>query len=75
MHCQRVSYALRSTLSYGLDATHDLLEIGADVLRFSPVPGLEEAARVLLTIWDSLQLVEVSGYVGFSLNKILTHRG
>ncbi|KAL5525571.1 hypothetical protein ACEPAG_6907 [Sanghuangporus baumii] len=56
----QVSHALRSTLDYGLDATHDLLEISADVLRFAPIPGLEEAARVLLTIWDSLQLVETN---------------
>lgn len=46
-------------MSYGLDATHDLLEISADLVRFAPIPGLEEAARVLLTIWESLQLVEV----------------
>ncbi|THH10883.1 hypothetical protein EW145_g1036 [Phellinidium pouzarii] len=57
---ERVSYAIRSTLGYGLDAAHDLLEISADVLRFAPIPGLEEAARVLLTIWESLQLVETN---------------
>ena len=38
---------------------HDLLEVGADLVQFAPIPGLQEAARVLLTIWESLQLVEV----------------
>lgn len=54
-------------MSYGLDATHDLLEISADLVRFAPIPGLEEAARVLLTIWDSLQLVEVRVFFMLSL--------
>ena len=31
-----------------------------DLLRFAPIVGLEEAARTLLHIWDSLQLVDVS---------------
>ena len=55
-----MSYALKATLGYGLEAAHDVLEIGADVLQFVPIPALQEAARVLLTIWDALQLVEVS---------------
>lgn len=38
---------------------HDLLEVSTDVLRFAPIPGLEEAARTLLSIWDALQLVDV----------------
>ena len=46
-------------MDYSKEAAHDLLEVSADVLRFAPIPGLEEAARVLLTIWDALQLVEV----------------
>ena len=55
-----MSYALKATLGYGLEAAHSALEVGADVFQFVPVPGLQEAARVLLTIWDALQLVEVS---------------
>ena len=57
-----MSDALKSTLGYGLDVTHNALEIGADVLQFAPVPALQEAARVLLTIWQALELVEVSQY-------------
>jgi hypothetical protein len=64
MH-QTVAEAVKSTLGYGLEATHDALEVGADVFRFVPIPGLEEAARVLLTIWDALQLVEVSHSLPF----------
>ena len=39
---------------------HELLGVGVDFLRFAPIPALEEAARTLLNIWDSLQLVDVS---------------
>ncbi|KAI0730413.1 hypothetical protein C8Q76DRAFT_566962, partial [Earliella scabrosa] len=41
-------------------AAHELLEAGADVLKFAPVPGLEVAARALLNIWDAIQLVHVN---------------
>ena len=54
-----MNLALKSTLGYTLEATHELLDLGSDALRFAPIPGLAEAARVLVTIWDSLQLVEV----------------
>ncbi|KAH8112737.1 hypothetical protein DFH11DRAFT_1606815 [Phellopilus nigrolimitatus] len=57
---ERVYLAIRSTLGYSLDVAHDVLEISAEGLRFAPIPGLEEAARVLLTIWESLQLVETN---------------
>lgn len=56
---QSVARALASTLDVALDVTHEILLLGSDVLHFAPVPGLEEAARTLLSIWDSLQLVEV----------------
>ena len=44
----------------GLDLVHDTLEVAVDVLEFAPLVGLSEAARTLLTIWDAVQLVEVS---------------
>ena len=50
---------MREMASLGLDAVHDTLEVAVDVLEFAPVVGLAEAARVLLTIWDAVQLVEV----------------
>ena len=39
---------------------HEGLFIGVDLLRFSPIPGLEIAGAVLLNIWDALELVDVS---------------
>ena len=50
---------LDSSIHEYVDAQHELLDLGSDALRFAPIPGLAEAARVLVTIWDSLQLVEV----------------
>ncbi|KAL5486223.1 hypothetical protein ACEPAI_7268 [Sanghuangporus weigelae] len=57
---QRVSYALRSTLDFSLDATNDMPEIGSDALQFSTLPGLEDVARVLLAIWDALHLADTN---------------
>lgn len=51
--------AFTSIREYALPVAHDALEMGTELLRFAPVAGLAEAARVLLTIWDSLQFVEV----------------
>ena len=42
-----------------LDVTREVLEVGSEVLQFAPVAGLGEAARVLLSIWNAVQLVEV----------------
>ncbi|EKM52507.1 uncharacterized protein PHACADRAFT_211755 [Phanerochaete carnosa HHB-10118-sp] len=41
-----------------LAGAHEALEIGSEVLQFAPVVGLAEAARVLLNIWNAVQLVE-----------------
>ncbi|KAI0730418.1 hypothetical protein C8Q76DRAFT_612908, partial [Earliella scabrosa] len=57
---QRVSAAATSALGLATDVVHELLNIGADVLRFAPVPGLELAAIALLKVWDALQLVDVN---------------
>ncbi|KAJ7617179.1 hypothetical protein FB45DRAFT_756602 [Roridomyces roridus] len=40
--------------------THDLLEVGAEVLKFAPIPGLDIAATLLLNIWDSVQAVDIN---------------
>ena len=45
-----------------LDVTREVLEAGSEVLQFAPVAGLAEAARVLVNIWNAVQLVEVSSY-------------
>ena len=42
------------------EIAHELLEISTDLLRFAPIPGLEEPARTLLGIWDALKMVDVS---------------
>jgi abelson tyrosine-protein kinase 1 len=55
-----VSQAAIAVLGTAGDVTHELLAVSVDVLHFAPVIGLAEAARVLLNIWDSLQLVDVS---------------
>ena len=42
------------------DVTRTALIVGAEVLVFSPIPGLTGIAKVLLGIWDALLLVSVS---------------
>lgn len=51
---------MNATVDTALDVTHDILEVSVDLLEFVPVVGLEPAARTLLTIWDAVQLVDVS---------------
>ncbi|TFK45230.1 hypothetical protein OE88DRAFT_1640190 [Heliocybe sulcata] len=47
-------------LDLSLDGLHEVLKVGVEVLEFVPFPGLKEAARTLLEIWDSLQYVELN---------------
>ncbi|KAF5378466.1 hypothetical protein D9615_007020 [Tricholomella constricta] len=42
------------------DVAHNVLITSMDLLEFVPVLGLASAARVLLDIWDALQLVDMS---------------
>ena len=58
---------MHEAVDMGLEATHELLGISADVLQFAPVIGLAEAARVLVNIWDAVQTVDVR------LSCILVH--
>jgi hypothetical protein len=39
---------------------HEVLFTGVDLLQFAPVPGLDVASNILLSIWDAVELVEVS---------------
>jgi hypothetical protein len=39
---------------------HEVLFTGVDLLQFAPVPGLDIAGKILLGIWDAVELVEVS---------------
>ena len=52
---------------------HELLELSTDLLRFAPIPGLEEAARTLLGIWDALKMVDVS-HLRHVCVSIIPHR-
>ncbi|KAI0820557.1 hypothetical protein BC628DRAFT_1397178 [Trametes gibbosa] len=57
---ERVAEAAANVLGITAQVVHELLEVSTDVLRFAPIPGLEEAARTLLNIWDALQLVDIN---------------
>ena len=48
-----------SILGTAADIPHEIILMGADGLRYAPIPGLEVAATSLITIWDALQLVDV----------------
>ncbi|KDQ11798.1 hypothetical protein BOTBODRAFT_35049 [Botryobasidium botryosum FD-172 SS1] len=39
---------------------HDALSVGVDVIGLAPIPGLEPAVRMLLSIWDVVDLVETN---------------
>jgi abelson tyrosine-protein kinase 1 len=55
-----VAAAAKAILGPSLDIAHELLAASVDVLQFAPVAGLSQAAKVLLNIWDSVALVDVS---------------
>ncbi|KAH7882529.1 hypothetical protein F5I97DRAFT_1816649, partial [Phlebopus sp. FC_14] len=40
----------------------ETLAVSADVLKFAPCPGLEEAARTLLGIWEACEHIETNKY-------------
>ena len=39
---------------------HEVLFTGVDLLQYVPVPALNVAGNILLSIWDAVELVEVS---------------
>ncbi|KAK7055315.1 kinase domain-containing protein [Favolaschia claudopus] len=57
---QHVSEALSRLLPAAEIVAHDLLELSVDVLKFAPIPGLEVAASLLLSIWDNVQGVDMN---------------
>lgn len=57
---ERVAEVLKKILPPTLLVAHDLLEVGASVAKFVPVPGLELAASLLLSIWDGVQGVDMN---------------
>ncbi|KAF8060214.1 hypothetical protein FPV67DRAFT_1513824 [Lyophyllum atratum] len=57
---QRVAQAAVSILGTAAGVTHEVMSTAVDLLEFAPVPGLASAARVLLNIWDALELVDTN---------------
>lgn len=57
---QKVIQALRGRKSVVIDGTRLALEISSELLGLAPVPGLQEAAKTLLGIWDAVNKIEVS---------------
>ncbi len=55
-----MSQAVARILGNSGDIAHELLELTVDLLKFSPVVGLDTVAKALLDVWDALQLVNVS---------------
>lgn len=53
-------------LGNALDVGFDLLSVTVDLLELVPVPGLAAAAKTLLTIWESVQQVDVGFLFLFS---------
>ncbi|KAJ6608484.1 hypothetical protein B0H10DRAFT_1815704, partial [Mycena sp. CBHHK59/15] len=56
----RVGQALSKILPTTLLITHDVLEVGSEVLKYAPIPGLEIAGSLLLNIWDNVQAVDMN---------------
>lgn len=42
------------------EIAHETLALSVDWLALAPVPGLHVAAKMLLEIWDTVQMVDVS---------------
>lgn len=60
-------------LGNALDVGFDLLSVTVDLLELVPVPGLAAAAKTLLTIWESVQQVDV-GFILFYLSTTYNGR-
>ncbi|KAJ6589026.1 hypothetical protein B0H19DRAFT_1058099 [Mycena capillaripes] len=57
---ERVAEALSHILPPAILITHNLLQISTEVLKFAPIPGLDVAASLLLSIWDNVQGVDMN---------------
>jgi abelson tyrosine-protein kinase 1 len=64
---QRVVEAVAGVLGTAAGVTHEVLFAGVDLLRFSPIPGLELLGHTLLNIWEAVDMVEVSSKLNRSL--------
>lgn len=59
---QRVEIAARSVLGGVHDVSYELLKLGVEFLDLVPIPGLAPAGKMLLSIWDAVQNVDVNFY-------------
>ena len=57
--CQGDPVAGGGVAGTAADVAHDILQVSADILRVVPIAGLDEAARLLLQIWQAIQAVKV----------------
>ncbi|KAF8890966.1 hypothetical protein BD779DRAFT_1515523 [Infundibulicybe gibba] len=57
---ERVAQAAASVLGTAGDIAHEALLMSVELLDFAPVPGLQTAAKTLLNIWDTLQMVDMN---------------
>jgi abelson tyrosine-protein kinase 1 len=46
-------------LGTAVDVAHEALLLSVEPLSMLPIPGLNEAAKTLLLVWDALEQVEV----------------
>ncbi|KAN0138399.1 Protein kinase-like domain containing protein [Lactarius tabidus] len=52
--------AIGSALGAAASIGHEVLFTGVDLLQFAPVPGLDLAGKILLSIWDAVDMVEAN---------------
>ena len=56
---QRFTGAAESVAGAVLDVGHDVLQLSTSLLQVVPIPGLDEAARLIVKIWDAIDAVKV----------------
>ncbi|VDC00978.1 unnamed protein product [Peniophora sp. CBMAI 1063] len=57
---KRVVEAVSSVLGPAASLAHEALFLGVDLLQFAPVPALDVAGQVLLSIWDAVEMMETN---------------
>ncbi|KZV62253.1 hypothetical protein PENSPDRAFT_758829 [Peniophora sp. CONT] len=55
---KRVIEAISSVLGPAANFAHEVLFVGVDLLQFVPVPALDVAGKVLLSIWDAVEMIK-----------------
>ena len=56
---QRFTGAAESVAATVLDVGHDVIQLSTGFLQVVPIPGLDEAARLIVKIWDAIDAVKV----------------